>query len=133
MNANPGIQNVATVAWDGLVSRPYDIRKFVRFGWSAEVIAALGADTVFKVQAAPPSDADPCVPGAWAEVPEVPVCERPANPAPTSTITLPSGTPIGTVCAFTIPCRPNAFVRLVAVSGETADVRVAMIRQGPMT
>jgi hypothetical protein len=133
MNSNPGIQNVATVAWNGTASRPYDIRKFVRFGWSFEVIAALAADTVFKVEAAPPSDADPCVPGAWADVPEVSVCERPAEPAATSQITIPAGTPIGTICAGTIPCRPNAFVRIVPVSGDTADVLIALVRQGPMT
>lgn len=132
MNHNVGIQNVGSVAWDGLVSRPYDIRKFVRFGWSFEVIAPLAADTVFKVEAAPASAADPCVPGAFADVPEVSICDRPAIPAATSTITLPAGTAVGTICAGTIPCRPNAFVRLTPVSGDTADVRAVMIRQGPM-
>lgn len=132
MNTNVGIQNVGSVAWDGLVSRAYDIRKFVRFGWSFEVIAALAADTVFEVEAAPASDADPCVPGDWADVPEVSICDLPAVPGAQSLITIPAGTPIGTICAGTIPCRPNAFVRIVPVSGDTADVRAVLIRQGPM-
>jgi hypothetical protein len=133
MNHNVGMQNVGTVAWDGTTGRAYDIRKFVRFGWSFEVIAALAADTVFKVEAAPPSDADPCVPGTFVDVPEISICSRPAEPGAQSLITLPAGTPVGTVCAGTIPCRPNAFVRLVAVSGDTADVRAVLTRQGPMT
>ena len=132
MNTNVGIQNVGTVAWDGLASRPYDIRKFVRFGFSFEVVTTLTQDTVFEVEAAPASDADNCVPGAWHDVPEVSICDRPAVPAAQSRITLPAGTVAGTVCAGTIPCRPDAFVRVVPTSGDTANVRIVLIRQGPM-
>lgn len=131
MNSNPGIQNNATVAWDGTTHRPGDISKHVNFGWSFEVIAALGADTIFKVQSAPPSVGDPCVPGAWTDVQRVPVCMSPLV-AGVAQFTLPAGTPIGTVCAGTIPCRPDKFVRLQSVSGEPADVRAVLIRQGPM-
>lgn len=133
MNHNVAIQNVPTVAWNGTASRAYDIRKFVRFAWAFEVIAELGADTVFKVQAAPPSEADPCLPGAFADIPDVSLCDRYGQSGPQATITLPAGTPVGTICTGTIPCRPNAFVQVVPVSGETADVRIAMVRQGPMT
>lgn len=132
MNTNVGIQNVGTVAWDGVAARAYDIRKFVRFGWSFEVIAPIAVDAVFNIEAAPASDADPCVPGTFAPVPEVAICDRPAVPAAQATITIPAGTPVGTVCAGTIPCRPNAFVRISPASGDTADVRAVLIRQGPM-
>jgi hypothetical protein len=132
MNSNPGIQNNATVAWDGTTYFAKDISKHVHFGWSFEVIAALGADTIFKVQSAPPSAGDPCVPGAWTDVPVVPICQAPVNPAPDAEFVIPAGTPVGTVCAGTIPCRPDKFVRLQTVSGEVADVRAVLIRQGPM-
>lgn len=133
MNSNPGIQNTATIGWDGTASRPMDVRKYVRFGWSFEVIAALAADTIFKVQAAPPSEADNCVPGAFTDVEAVPVCMAPIAAGTLATFTLPAGTAVGTVCSGTIPCTPNAFVQIVPVSGDTADVRVVNLRQGPMT
>lgn len=131
MNSNPGIQNNATVAWDGTTYRPGDISKHVNFGWSFEVIAALAADVVFTVQSAPPSAGDPCVPGAFANVPRVAICMSPLV-AGTASFTIPAGTPVGTVCAGTIPCRPDKFVRLQSASAEAADVRAVLIRQGPM-
>jgi hypothetical protein len=131
MNHNVGIQNVATVAWDGTTHRGADIRGFVRFGWTFEVIAALGADTIFKVQSAPPSAGDDCVAGAYTDVEAISICDHIAEPGELAQITIPAGTPIGTICAATIPCRPNAFVKLASVSGENADVRAVLIRQGP--
>ena len=132
MNTNVGIQNVATVAWTGAAARAVDIRKFVRFGWVFEVTGAIAADAVFKVQAAPPSDADPCVPGTFVDVAEISICDRPAVPGPAAQVTIPAGTPIGTICAGTIPCRPDAFVRLASVSGTVANVLATIVRQGPM-
>lgn len=132
MNSNVGIQNVGTVAWDGVTARGYDIRKYVRFGWSFEVIGAIAADAVFNIQSAPPSEGDNCVPGAWVAVPDVAICDRPAVPAAQAIVTIPAGTPIGTVCAGTIPCRPDAFVRVNPAAGTTANVRAVLIRQGPM-
>jgi hypothetical protein len=132
MNHNVGIQNVGTVAWNGAAGRAFDIRPFVRFGWAFEVIAALGADTVFKVQSSPASEADPCVPsGVWTDVEAVSLCDAPAEAGDIATVTIPAGTPVGTVCAGTIPCRPDAFVRIQGVSGEVADVLAVLIRQGP--
>lgn len=131
MNSNPGIQNTAKLVWDGTTHREMDISKYVNFGWAFEVIAALGADTVFKVQSAPPSAGDPCVPGAWTDVPVISICQGPIVAGP-ATFTLPAGTPVGTICSGTVPCRPAKFVRLQTVSGEAADVRVVGLRQGPM-
>jgi hypothetical protein len=134
MNSNPGIQNVASIAWDGTTYRAADIRKFVRFGWSFEVIAALAADQVFKVQTAPPSDADPCVPGTWEDVPEISICQGPVVAGTDAQFTIPAGTPVGTICSGTIPCRGLGFVRLQpVVAAEAADLRIILIRQGPMS
>lgn len=132
MNSNVGIQNEGTIAWNGTTSFARDIRKHVRFGWSFEVVTAIAVDAVFNIQSAPPSDADNCVPGAFVPVPEISICDRPAVAAEQATVIIPAGTPAGTICAGTIPCRPDAFVRLVPASGDTANVRAVMVRQGPM-
>ena len=132
MNSNPGIQNPAVIAWDGTTSYPRDIRKFVHFGWTFEATADITTDAVFNIQSAPPSVADHCVPGAFVPVPEVSICSIPATPGPQATVTIPAGTKKGTVCAGTIPCRPNAFVQLVAASGDTAKIHAVQNLQGPM-
>lgn len=129
VQSNPAIQNVPSLAWDGTDAYAGDIRRFVRFGWSFEVLTTLAADAVFNVQAAPASDEDPCAPGTFEAVPEVASCEG-AEAGPQATITIPSGTVAGTICSGTIPCRPNAFVRLNHVSGG-ANVRAILVRQGP--
>lgn len=131
MNSNPGIQNNATIAWDGTNAFAKDITKHVHFGWAFEVTGAIATAAVFKVQSAPPSANDPCVPGAFTDVPAVGICQPPVQGA-LATVTIPAGTPIGTVCAATVHCRPNAFVRLASVSGTTANVKAVLIRQGPM-
>lgn len=128
---NWAIQNQPRVAWTGSVSRPIDVRRHVGFAFSFEVIAALAADTIFEVQSAPPSAGDRCVPGTFVAIPEIPSCVGEEVLAATSRVTLPAGTPIGTVCTGTIKCRPDAFVRVVAVSGDNADVLVAAVLSGP--
>jgi hypothetical protein len=131
VQSNIAVGTVGTVAWDGTTARPMDIRKHIRFGWSFEVIGAIAVDAVFNIRSAPPSAEDPCVPGAFAAVPEVSICDSPAEPSAQATVTIPAGTPIGTICGGTIPCRPNAFVQLVSASGTTANVLVVGLRQGP--
>jgi hypothetical protein len=128
--SNPAIQNVPTIAWNGSSSFSGDIRKFVRFGWSFEVVTTLVADAIFNVEAAPPSTLDNCAPGTFAPVPDVAICDFPAVPGPQAQVIIPAGTRAGTICSGTIPCRPNAFVRLAAVSGA-ANVRAILLRQGP--
>lgn len=134
MNANPAIQNVATLQWDG-TGVPHagaDIRKFNRFGWSFEVVAAIAVDVVFVVQAAPVSALDNCLPGAFANVDAIATCAGENIVAGTdATITIKAGTPIGTICSGTIPCRGGAFVRLDDVSGTQASIRAVLVRQGP--
>ena len=131
MNHNIGIQTAGTVAWDGAAAFASDITKWNQFGWSFEVTADIVTDAVFKVQAAPPSAADKCVPGVFEDVPEIAICKEPAAAGALAQVTIPAGTKAGTECAGTIPCRPNAFVRLASVSGDTANVKAVLLRQGP--
>lgn len=132
MNSNVAAQNVPVLAWDGAVAYPRDIRKFVRFAWALEVTAAVAVNAVFNIQSAPPSAGNPCVPGAWIPVPEISICDIPAIPGPQASVTIPAGTPIGTICTGTIPCRPNAFVRLQGGGGTVASIRGAMVLSGPI-
>lgn len=132
VQSNIAIGTTGTVAWDGTNSFAADIRKHLRFAWSFEVTAAIAVDAVFNVQAAPPSAGNPCVPGAFVAVPEVSICDNIAQPGPQATVTIPAGTPIGTICGGTIPCRPDAFVRLASASGTTASVKAVLLRQGPV-
>lgn len=133
MNSNPGIQNNASIAWDGTNAFAKDITKHRNFGWAFEVTGVIAADAVFKVQAAPPSAGDKCVPGTFADVQAITICQAPVTPGTLATFTVPAGTPVGTLCAGTIPCRPNTFVRLASVSGTVANVKAVLIRQGPMS
>lgn len=132
MNNNVAIQNSGAIAWNGTASFPRDIRRHTRFAWSFEVVTAIAVDAVFNIQAAPSSDADPCLPGTFVPVPEISICDLPAEPGPQATIVIPAGTPAGTICSGTIPCFPDAFVNLVPASGDTANVRAVLIRSGPM-
>lgn len=131
MNNNVAIQNVGTIAWDGAAAFPADIRRFTRFAWAFEVTAAITADAVFNVESAPPSPTDNCAPGVFAPVEEVSICDIPAVPGPQATITIPAGTPVGSICSGTIPCVPNAFVRLAGAGGTVASVKGVLVRQGP--
>lgn len=132
MNNNVAAQNVGTIAWDGTTAFPGDIRKFTRFAWSFEVTAAIAADAVFNIESAPVSPTDNCAPGAFAPVEEISICDIPAVPGPQATITIPAGTPIGSICSGTIPCVPNPFVRLASGSGTVASVKGVLVRQGPV-
>ena len=131
MNSNVGIQTPGLVAWDGAASFPREIRKYTQYGFTFETTALLAADAVFKLQSAPPSAADPCVPGTFTDVLEVAICQVPATGA-LATITIPANTPAGQMCNGTFPCYPDAFVQLVPVSGPTASVKAVLILKGPM-
>jgi hypothetical protein len=131
---NASMQHFGVLAWDGAAPASIDVRRHQNFSWSFEnPTLALTADTIFNVEAAPPSDADNCVPGAFYPVAEVLTCTSGAwvVPAPQATIMIPNGTPAGSKCSATIPCKPDAFVRIVGASGETGSVRVVMILSGP--
>jgi hypothetical protein len=135
MNLNVASQHAGVLAFTGInaaaVSAPVDIRRHVHFAFTFQVIAALAADTIFNVQAAPPSDADPCLPGTFVDVPEVLTCTGIGTPLAHSHILIPAGTPIGSICTAALPCRPDAFIQVVPVSGDTADIRVVVTLSGP--
>lgn len=133
MNHNPGIQTTVKRAWNGTTAFPADITQHLYFGFGFEVIAPLAADTIFKVQAAPASAGDPCVPGTFVDVEAIASCDGVALPAGTlAEIVIPAGTAVGSLCSAAIPCFPNVFVRLAAVSGDTADVLATHILSGNM-
>ena len=113
MNINYGIQHSSKLAWSGTAAAPIDIRHHVGFSFSFETTAALAADTIFNVESAPPSDVDPCLPGTFVPVPEVLTCVAGcgAVPGPSASIVLPAGTERAH-CTATLPCKPDAFVRL---------------------
>jgi hypothetical protein len=133
MNLNVASQNNGILAFSGAAaaSPAIDIRQHNNFGFTFRVIAAIAADAIFKVQAAPPSGADSCLPGTFVEVPEVPICSSNVAPAAQSQIKIPAGTPIGSICTATLPCKPDAFVKVLPVSGTTASVEVVAVLGGP--
>lgn len=135
MNLNVASQNNGLLAYTGInaaaVAPAIDIRHHIHFAFTFQVKAAIAADAIFEIQAAPASAGDPCVPGAFVAVPEVPICSDYAVPAANSRITIPAGTPIGSICTGTLPCRPDAFLKVVAVSGTTDSVTVVATLGGP--
>lgn len=133
MNLNYAIQNSGRLAWDGALTYPIDIRRHNGFAFTFEVLTLLAADTVFNAEAAPPLAADPCQPGTFVPVPEVLTCTADfgVQPGAQATLMLPAGTPAGALCTATLPCRPDAFVRLVGASGDFGAIRAVMILHGP--
>jgi hypothetical protein len=123
------VQNSPSRAWDGTTSYPKDVVAYNNFGFSFEVLTTLAADAVFKFQSAPPSAADPCVPGTFTDIVAIARCTTPAVGA-LETITIPAGTVAGSSCSGTIPCKAGKFVQIVGVSGA-ANVFVTMLRSGP--
>lgn len=136
MNINVASQNQGVVAWTGLgaPNNPaIDIRHHVHFGFTFQVDTDIAADAVFEVQAAAPSDADPCAPGQFDPVEETITCMAPWGtvPSPQSKVTIPAGTKAGTICTGTLPCKPNAFIKVMPVSGDTGRVQVVAVLGGP--
>lgn len=132
MQSNVGIQHSGVLIWTGSATIPRDIRKHTRFAFVFEVFGVVDVDTVFQVQAHNPSPSDNCVAGAAFDVDAIATCANFLQPGPEpAQILIPANTPIGTVCSGTIPCRPGAFLSLAAESGDTQNVRVVLILDGP--
>lgn len=128
---NPGIQVTGLLAWDGSASRGNTIKNHVDFGFVFEVLTTLTADAVFVPQFAPPSDADECVAGTYADASANAVCAGPDfDVSAPAEFRIPSGTVAGTICSATVPCRDGRFLRLRHVSGG-ANVRAVMLLAGP--
>jgi hypothetical protein len=130
---NTALQNTGLLAWDGAAAATIDIRKHIKFAWTFEVMVELTADTIFEVDAAPASDADPCVAGTPYPVQEVLTCVATWGtvPGPQTQIILPAGTPAGSKCSAAIPCKPDAFVLLRGAGGDVSSVRAVAVLSGP--
>lgn len=137
MNINVASQNQGVLAWAGASASPLngavDLRYHNNFAFSFHIMADIAIDAVFEFTAAPPSDADPCVPGAFHDVEEVVTCRAPWGyvPSPESKVTIPAGTKAGSLCSATLPCKPDAFIKVNSVSGDTGKVEVVVILGGP--
>lgn len=132
MLANPAIQSRSARAWRGSTAYSRSIRDWVSFAFSFEVVTAITTDAVYKVQSAPANAGNPCAPGSFTDVAAIATCMGVAVPAGTlAQVSIPAGTPVGSLCSATIPCRPNEFLRLAAVSGDTANVEASFMLHGP--
>jgi hypothetical protein len=137
MNLNTAVQNQGVLAWRAITASnlnpPIDVRHHNNFAFTFHVIADIAADAVFEFVAAPASDADPCLPGTQYPVQEVLTCTATwgAMPAGQTKLTIPAGTLAGAICTAALPCKPDAFVQVEAVSGDTGKIEVVAILSGP--
>jgi hypothetical protein len=138
MNLNTASQHQGVLAWRAITAQnlnpAIDIRHHVNFGFTFHVVADIVADAVFEVVAAPADANNPCIPGLPQHpVEEVITCVGPwgFTPNPESNIIIPAGTTAGTICTATLPCKPDAFIQLEAVSGDTGKIEVVAILSGP--
>lgn len=129
MNNNPGVQNKGLIAWDGAVSTPRRIQAWNDFGFVFETTADLVADAIFVVQFHDADTVEECTPEAGVDAPDVVICEAPFVSG-LAELRIPAGTPEGTVCSGTVPCRLGKFVSLRHVSGG-ANVQAVAMLQGP--
>ena len=127
---NPGVQTKGLISWDGAVSYPKRIADFIDFGFVMETVGVLAADAIFVVQFHDADEADDCTPEAGVDAPAVAVCQGPAFAPGPAEVRIPAGTPVGTICSFTVPCRLGKFISLRHVSGG-ANVRAVTMLQGP--
>lgn len=133
MQSNVGIQHQGVVIWTGAATIIRDIRKHTRFGFVFEVFNTISADAVFQVQAHDPSPSNICNPGSARDVEAIATCAGPLEAGDElAQFVIPAGTPVGTICAGTIPCRPGSFLSLASEGGTTAAVRVVLILDGPV-
>jgi|KBSMisStaDraftv2_1062788.scaffolds.fasta_scaffold2295811_1 hypothetical protein len=137
MNLNIASQHQGLIAWSALagpVNPGIDIRQHNGFSFTFNVDSDITADAVFEVRSAPPLPTDNCMGDVAnaSDIPEVMMCAMPGQiAAPKSQIIFPVGTKAGTVCTATIPCRPDAFVKVFAVSGDTGRITVIAVLSGP--
>jgi hypothetical protein len=137
MNLNTASQNQGVVAWRAItavnLNPPIDLRRHVNFSFTFHVTADIAADAVFEFAAAPPSDADPCLPGTQHPIEEVLLCAASWGlmPANKTELTIPAGTKAGSFCTATLPCKPDAFIQVEPASGDTGKVEVVAILSGP--
>lgn len=134
MNLNYAIQNAGKVAWNGAANAAIDTRRHTDVSFSFDVTADIDEDTLFTIEQAPASASDPCAPGTFVPIPEVLTCVADWGTVPDTktTIVIPAGAKAGQSCAVAPPCKPGPFVRLVAGTGDKANVTAVAILHGPM-
>lgn len=137
MNLNVAVQHQGIIAWSALaapVNPGIDIRQYNAFSFTFTVDSDITTEAVFEVRSAPPLPTDNCM-GDVANASDIPVvafCSTNGEiAAPKSQIIFPVGTLKGSVCAAAIPCRPDAFVKLFAVSGDTGKITAVAVLSGP--
>ena len=138
MNINTASQHQGVLAWRAItavnLSPPIDLRYHVNFSFTFHVVADIVADAVFEFVAAPPDPANPCVPLLPQHpVEEVLTCRASwgAVPAGETNVTIPAGTKAGSICTATLPCKPDAFIQVEPVSGDTGKIEVVATLSGP--
>ena len=134
MNINVASQNQGVVAWTSAVSNlPVDVRQHNNFGFTFQVTSDITTDAVFEIVAAPPDAANPCIPGTQHPIQEVLICSASWGivPSDKSQITIPAGTKKGALCTATLPCKPDAFIQVEPVSGDTGKINVVIVLGGP--
>jgi hypothetical protein len=130
---NVAYQNEGQVTWASAgVNKAIDIRRHIGFGFTFKADSDILADAVFEIRAAPPSDADQCVEGIFHDIEEVFTCSASwgAVPATKSFVTVPAGVKKGGICTATLPCKPDAFVKVFPVSGDTGKIEIVVTLSG---
>ncbi|TAI61589.1 hypothetical protein [Bradyrhizobium sp. Leo170] len=134
MNINIASQNQGLVTWAvAQVAQAVDIRHHVNFGITFSVVDDIATDAVFEVVAAPADTANPCNPGTFHPVQEVVSCDwlTAGPPNAKSEIVIPAGTKQHAICSATLPCKPDAFIKVMPVSGDTGKINVVVVLGGP--
>ena len=137
MNFNTSAQHQAVLAWGvasaANVQPAVDLRRHAAFSFTFEVFEDVVNEAVFQFGSAPPSADDPCVPDPlFVAVNDVVMCSASWGFVPPRTeIVIPAGTPAGSYCTATLPCKPDAFINVQPVSGDVGMMRVIVVLSGP--
>jgi hypothetical protein len=128
---NTAGQNLGLIAWTGAASIPREIVHHLYNSFVLETVGALAADAIFDIVAYDGTVADPCTVDIATERPVMvkPHCDYNAV-ATEGQVTIPAGTPVGTVITGTLACKPARFIALKHVSGG-ANVRAVIVLSGP--
>jgi len=134
---NTAVQHQGIVIWSAVPTNPappVDLRRHAGFSFTFHVKADILVDAVFEFAAAPADPANPCAPLLpQYKVQEVLTCTASwgAVPMGDTAVIIPAGTPAGSICTATLPCKPDAFIQLEPASGDTGKIEVVVTLSGP--
>ena len=137
MLMNTAAQHQGIVIWSAVPTNPappIDLRRHAGFSFTFHVKADILVDAVFEFAAAPADPANPCAPLLpQYKVQEVLTCTASwgAVPMGDTAVIIPAGTPAGSICTATLPCKPDAFIQLEPASGDTGKIEVVVTLSGP--